>query len=120
MDDAGEICWSGSRRSLRREGSAWSSAAAADSVFSRSSSVREDDEEDLRWAALEKLPTYDRARTALLAMPEGELREVNVQRLATEEQRALLQRIAGVGDDHARFLAKFKERVDRVAEVMIH
>uniref|UniRef100_A0A0E0B1K0 ABC transporter domain-containing protein n=1 Tax=Oryza glumipatula TaxID=40148 RepID=A0A0E0B1K0_9ORYZ len=93
MDDAGEIC-----------------------SFSRSSSpAREDDEEDLRWAALEKLPTYDRARTALLAMPpDGELREVNVQRLATVERRALLQRVAGVADDHARFLAKFKERVDRV------
>uniref|UniRef100_A0A0D3H5G1 ABC transporter domain-containing protein n=1 Tax=Oryza barthii TaxID=65489 RepID=A0A0D3H5G1_9ORYZ len=67
MDDAGEIC-----------------------SFSRSSSpAREDDEEDLRWAALEKLPTYDRARTALLAMPDGELREVNVQRLTAEERRAL-------------------------------
>nr|B9G300.2 RecName: Full=ABC transporter G family member 52; Short=OsABCG52; AltName: Full=Pleiotropic drug resistance protein 18; Short=OsPDR18 [Oryza sativa Japonica Group] len=93
MDDAGEIC-----------------------SFSRSSSsAREDDEEDQRWAALEKLPTYDRARTALLAMPpDGELREVNVQRLAAVERRALLQRVAGVADDHARFLAKFKERVDRV------
>ncbi|BAT07542.1 Os09g0333600 [Oryza sativa Japonica Group] len=92
MDDAGEIC-----------------------SFSRSSSsAREDDEEDQRWAALEKLPTYDRARTALLAMPpDGELREVNVQRLAAVERRALLQRVAGVADDHARFLAKFKERVDR-------
>ncbi|KAF0914155.1 hypothetical protein E2562_027576, partial [Oryza meyeriana var. granulata] len=111
MDDAGEMYAFGGRWSLRREGSAWSSAAG--SVFSRSSSTREDDEEDLRWAALEKLPTYERARTALLAMPEGELREVNVQQLAAQEQRALLQRVAGVGDDHARFLSKFKERVDR-------
>ncbi|KAI5000273.1 hypothetical protein ZWY2020_004862 [Hordeum vulgare] len=35
------------------------------------SSWDEDDEEALRWAALEKLPTYDRARTAVLAMPGG-------------------------------------------------
>ncbi|KAI4989248.1 hypothetical protein ZWY2020_036565 [Hordeum vulgare] len=46
------------------------------------SSWDEDDEEALRWAALEKLPTYDRARTAVLSMPEGELKEVNADKLA--------------------------------------
>ncbi|KAG2634550.1 hypothetical protein PVAP13_2NG180400 [Panicum virgatum] len=113
MDDAGEIHALGS---LRREGSVWS--AAGDNVFSLSSrgdgSGAEDDEEALRWAALEKLPTYDRARTAVLAMPEGELREVNVQKLGPQERHALLQRLAWVGDDHQRFLSKFKDRVDRV------
>lgn len=107
MDDAGEIHAFGS---LRRESSAWSGAS---NVFSQSSRD-EDDEEALRWAALEKLPTYDRARTAVLAMPEGELREINIQRLGVQERHALLQRIAWVGDDHERFLSKFKERVDRV------
>ncbi|PAN11968.1 hypothetical protein PAHAL_2G232600 [Panicum hallii] len=113
MDDAGEIHALGS---LRREGSVWS--AAGDNVFSLSSrgdgGGAEDDEEALRWAALEKLPTYDRARTAVLAMPEGELREVNVQKLGPQERHALLQRLAWVGDDHQRFLSKFKDRVDRV------
>uniref|UniRef100_A0A0D9XCM5 ABC transporter domain-containing protein n=1 Tax=Leersia perrieri TaxID=77586 RepID=A0A0D9XCM5_9ORYZ len=119
MDDAGEIHAFGG--SLRREGSStWSSSRAGDVYFSRGSSSAaaardvEDDEEALRWAALEKLPTYDRARTAVLAMPEGELREVNVQRLDPAERHALLQRLAWVGDDHARFLSKFKDRVDRV------
>ncbi|KAG8056459.1 hypothetical protein GUJ93_ZPchr0002g23355 [Zizania palustris] len=111
MDDAGEIHAFGG--SLRREGSfAWSDARGGD-VFSRSS--RDDEEEEaLRWAALEKLPTYDRARTAVLAMPEGELRAVNVQQLGPQERHALLQRIAWVGEDYASFLSKFKERVDRV------
>lgn len=31
----------------------------------------EDDEEALRWAALEKLPTYDHARMVVLAMFEA-------------------------------------------------
>ncbi|KAL5201069.1 hypothetical protein ABZP36_035423 [Zizania latifolia] len=111
MDDAGEIHAFGG--SLRREGSfAWSDARGGD-VFSRSSRD-DDDEEALRWAALEKLPTYDRARTAVLAMPEGELRAVNVQQLGPQERHALLQRIAWVGEDYASFLSKFKERVDRV------
>ena len=116
MDDAGEIHALGS---LRRDGSMWS---AASNVFSSLSSRgdggsgggrRDDDEEALRWAALEKLPTYDRARTAVLAMPEGDLRQVNVQKLDPQERHALLQRLAWVGDDHQRFLSKFKGRVDR-------
>ncbi|KAG8056461.1 hypothetical protein GUJ93_ZPchr0002g25901 [Zizania palustris] len=113
MGNAGEIYDALGDRSRRREGAAaWSSAAGSE--FSRTSSSRENEEEELRRAALEKLPTYDRARTAVLAMPDGELRDVNLERLGAEEKRALLQRIAGaVGDDHTRFLAKFKERVDR-------
>ncbi|KAE8777438.1 Pleiotropic drug resistance protein 4 [Hordeum vulgare] len=64
-------------------------------LFSRSrSSWDEDDEEALRWAALEKLPTYDRARTAVLAMPEWEIKEVNADKLGAQ------QRIALDGDDH--------------------
>ena len=110
MDDAGEIHAFG--RSLRRESSVWS--RGGEELFSRSSRD-EDDEEALRWAALEKLPTYDRARTAVLAMPEGELKEVNVEKLGAQEKHALLQRIAWVGDDHERFLSKFKDRVDRYA-----
>ncbi|KAI5009802.1 hypothetical protein ZWY2020_011939 [Hordeum vulgare] len=70
------------------------------------SSWDEDDEEALRWAALEKLPTYDRARTAVLAMPGG-LKEVNADKLGAQ------QRIASVGDDHECFLSMFKDRVDR-------
>ena len=112
MDDAGEIHALGS---LRRDGSVWS---AASNVFSSLSDAGSggggaDDEEALRWAALEKLPTYDRARTAVLAMPEGELRQVNVQKLDPQERHALLQRLAWVGDDYQRFLSKFKGRVDR-------
>jgi hypothetical protein len=108
MDDAGEIHAFG--RSLRQESTVWS--RGGDDMFSRSSRD-EDDEEALRWAALEKLPTYDRARTAVLAMPEGELKEVNVQKLGAQEKHALMQRVAWVGDEHERFLSKFKDRVDR-------
>ncbi|EMS46774.1 hypothetical protein TRIUR3_04624 [Triticum urartu] len=95
MDDAGEI------HAFRR------------SLFSRSSPDY-DGEEALRWAALEKLPTYDRARTAVLAMPGEGLKEVNVEKLSAQEKHALLQLVAWVGDDHERFLSKFKDRLDRV------
>ncbi|KAI4963862.1 hypothetical protein ZWY2020_010354 [Hordeum vulgare] len=59
---------------------------------------------ELRWRR--GLPTYDRARTTVLAIPEGELKEVNVDKLGAQ------QRIASVGDDHECFLSKFKDRVD--------
>ncbi|KAI5018720.1 hypothetical protein ZWY2020_043608 [Hordeum vulgare] len=60
-------------RSLCRESSVW--LRDRDDLFSRSRSLwDEDDEEALRWAALEKLPTYDCARTTVLAMPEGRSR----------------------------------------------
>ncbi|XP_062204875.1 ABC transporter G family member 37 [Phragmites australis] len=102
--------------SLRREGSLW---RRGDDVFSRSSSRfqdEEDDEEALRWAALERLPTYDRVRRGILALDEGgEKVEVDVGRLGAHESRALIERLVrAADDDHERFLLKLKERMDRV------
>uniref|UniRef100_A0A453GL75 ABC transporter domain-containing protein n=1 Tax=Aegilops tauschii subsp. strangulata TaxID=200361 RepID=A0A453GL75_AEGTS len=109
MDDAGEI--HRGFGGLRRGGSS--------NAFSRSShrADEHDDEEALRWAALERLPTRDRARTAVLDHFPGRddgVRAVDVGRLAPGERAALLRRVASVADDHGRFLARFKERVDRV------
>ncbi|VAH26983.1 unnamed protein product [Triticum turgidum subsp. durum] len=109
MDDAGEMHAFG--RSLRGESSVWSRGSG--DLFPRSSPDY-DEEEALRWAALEKLPTYDRARTAVQAMPGEGLKEVNVEKLSAQEKHALLQLVAWVGDDHERFLSKFKDRLDRV------
>ncbi|KAE8768544.1 Pleiotropic drug resistance protein 4 [Hordeum vulgare] len=79
-----------------------------DDLFSRSrSSWDEDDKEALRLAALEKLPTYDRTRMAVLAMPEGEIKEVNADKLGAQ------QRIGSIGVDHEWFLSKFKDLVHR-------
>ncbi|KAI4987660.1 hypothetical protein ZWY2020_028418 [Hordeum vulgare] len=95
-------------RSVRRESSVWS--RDRDDLFSKSwSSWDVDDKEALRWAALEKLPTYDRAQTGVLAMPEGEIKEVNADKLGAQ------QRIASVGDDHESVLSKFKDFVHRDA-----
>ncbi|XP_006644354.1 ABC transporter G family member 37 [Oryza brachyantha] len=102
--------------SLRRESSLW---RRGDDVFSRSSSRfqdEEDDEEALRWAALERLPTYDRVRRGILAVEEGgEKVEVDVGRLGARESRALIERLVrAADDDHERFLLKLRERMDRV------
>ncbi|XP_078168184.1 ABC transporter G family member 36-like isoform X1 [Carex rostrata] len=84
-------------------------------AFSRSSREAEDDEEALRWAALEKLPTYNRVRLGILASPSGGLKEVNVKNLNTHEKKALLERLVRVAEeDNERFLLKLKDRIDRV------
>ncbi|PVH64073.1 hypothetical protein PAHAL_2G178700 [Panicum hallii] len=120
MDLAGEI-----QRvvSMRRDsgGSVWRSR---NNVFSRSSREADhvDDEEALRWAALEKLPTRDRVRRAILVPPAGDAAagaqgvvDVDVLSLGPGERRALLERLVRVADeDHERFLIKLRERLERV------
>lgn len=85
-----------------------------DDVFSRS--VRdEDDEEALKWAALEKLPTYDRIRKGILSgAAGGDFQEVDVQKLGFQEKKSLLERLIRVADeDNEKFLWKLKSRMDQ-------
>ncbi|CAJ2661304.1 unnamed protein product [Trifolium pratense] len=83
-------------------------------VFSKSSR-EEDDEEALKWAALEKLPTYNRLRKGLLTTSHGAANEIDVTDLAFQEKQKLLDRLVKVAEeDNEGFLLKVKERVDRV------
>lgn len=105
--------------------------AEADDPFGRAASQQghDDDEENLRWAALEKLPTYDRMRrgvirTALLhhdgggdgggaaaAAKDGRMELVDIQKLAAGNLgRALLDRV--FQDDSERFLRRLRDRID--------
>ncbi|KAL5975219.1 ABC transporter G member 39 [Asimina triloba] len=99
--------------SLRRSGSSWR-ATTAHEVFSRSS-ADEDDEEALKWAALEKLPTYDRIRKGILSGFAGELTEVDIRNLGYQERKNLMERLIRVAEeDNEKFLLKLKDRIDRV------
>ncbi|CAK8535728.1 unnamed protein product [Lathyrus sativus] len=83
-------------------------------VFSKSSR-EEDDEEALKWAALEKLPTYNRLRKGLLTASHGVANEVDVTDIGFQDKQKLLERLVKVAEqDNERFLLKVKERVDRV------
>ncbi|XP_068648074.1 pleiotropic drug resistance protein 1-like [Aristolochia californica] len=99
--------------SLRRNSSSiWRNSAVE--VFSRSSR-EEDDEEALRWAALEKLPTYNRLRKGILAGTAGELTEVDINSLGFQEKKVLLDRLVRVAEeDNEKFLMKLKNRIDQV------
>ncbi|GLT54286.1 hypothetical protein SLA2020_274970 [Shorea laevis] len=85
-------------------------------VFSRPSSREEDDEEALKWAALEKLPTYHRLNKGLLTTPQGEATQVlDVNNLGLQERKSLMERLVKVPEeDHEKFLFKLKDRLDRV------
>ncbi|KAK9232149.1 hypothetical protein WN943_022392 [Citrus x changshan-huyou] len=100
--------------SLRRSASRWGSAS--EGAFSRSSRRDEvDDEEALKWAALEKLPTYNRLRKGLLSTPSGHGNEIDVDNLGLQERQLLIDKLVKVPDvDNEKFLLKLKNRFDRV------
>ncbi|XP_020594973.1 ABC transporter G family member 37-like, partial [Phalaenopsis equestris] len=91
-------------------------ASGEDSIFSKSPSERGDNvESDLRWAALQKLPTMDRARMGILNAEDGKLKEIDVKNLSYQDMRKLLERLVKVVEEsNEKFLLKIKERFDRV------
>ncbi|KAK8678823.1 hypothetical protein V6N13_144304 [Hibiscus sabdariffa] len=99
--------------SLRASGSSiWRNSAV--DVFS-SSSRDEDDEEALKWAAIEKLPTVARLRKGILTGSQGGAQEIDVYNLGWQERRTLLERLVRVAEeDNESFLLKLKNRLNRV------
>ncbi|KAK9149767.1 hypothetical protein Scep_008524 [Stephania cephalantha] len=83
-------------------------------VFSQSYR-EEDDEEALKWAALEKLPTYDRVRKGILSRIDGKREEVSVESLGVQDKRDLIEKLVRVAEeDNEKFLGRLKDRMDRV------
>ncbi|KAG5540636.1 hypothetical protein RHGRI_020757 [Rhododendron griersonianum] len=69
-------------------------------VFSLSlSSSEEHDEEALKWASLEKLPTFARIRTGILSEEEGQIREIDVKKLGAIERRNLVERLMKIAEE---------------------
>ncbi|TYH18983.1 hypothetical protein ES288_A05G316500v1 [Gossypium darwinii] len=86
-------------------------------VFQRSG--REEDEEELKWAAIERLPTYDRIRKAMLkqVLEEGKVgyEQVDIANLDMHDKKNLMESILSVVEqDNERFLLRLRERTDRV------
>ncbi|KAK6914831.1 Plant PDR ABC transporter associated [Dillenia turbinata] len=115
-----------SRAGMSRNGSSanWS----MEDVFvtaaqSRRSSHAEEDEEALRWAAIEKLPTYNRLRTTLIESyvetevkgSKVEHKAVDVTKLDVNDRQQFIDRIFKVAEeDNEKFLKKFRDRIDRM------
>ncbi|KAK9142055.1 hypothetical protein Syun_011455 [Stephania yunnanensis] len=90
---------------------------------SRRSRHAEEDEAILTWAAIEKLPTYDRLRTSIMkSVAEvgggGEKfvhKKVDVLRLTVDDRTAFIDGVFKVADeDNEKFLEKLRHRIDRV------
>ncbi|KAK1305951.1 Pleiotropic drug resistance protein 3 [Acorus calamus] len=102
------------RGSMRRNGSTSIWRNTTEDIFS-TSSREEDDEEALKWAALEKLPTYDRVRKGMLLGSVGRGKEIDVDDLGLQEKTKLLDRLLRVTEeDNEKFLLKLKNRMERV------
>lgn len=89
---------------------------------SRRSSRVEDDEEALKWAAIERLPTYDRLRTSIMQSfvdheiigNKVERREVDVRNLDMNERQKFIDMLFKVAEeDNEKFLKKFRNRIDK-------
>ncbi|PWA73279.1 pleiotropic drug resistance protein 1 [Artemisia annua] len=105
---------SSSRASSLRNGSTSVWRNSGMDAFSKS--VREeDDEEALKWASLEKLPTFDRLKKGLLFGSTGPSNEVDVDNLGPDDRRRILDRLVKTADeDNEGFLLKLRNRLDRV------
>lgn len=101
------------RGSLRVESGSMRRSSGGD-VFSRSSREEDDDEEALKWVALEKLPTYDRLRKGILTTSTGCVEEVDVNNLGLQERQNLIEKLVKIAEvDNEKFLLKLKNRIDR-------
>ncbi|PWA37118.1 pigment precursor permease [Artemisia annua] len=94
----------GSRRAT--SGRSSSLRSASNSIWRNSgmeafskSSREENDEEALKWASLEKLPTFDRLRKGLLYGSKGASYEVDIDSLGIEQRQHLLDRLVKVADE---------------------
>ncbi|WVZ05234.1 hypothetical protein V8G54_018580 [Vigna mungo] len=82
-------------------------------------SKEEDNEEDLKWAAIERLPTLDRIRKGLLrvVLDDGKILrcQVDVDHLRLQDKKHLLDSVLKfVDDDNEKFLRKLRDRIDRL------
>lgn len=88
--------------------------ASTDSIIEE-----EDEEAQLQWAAIERLPTLRRLRTSLFDLdqegrePEG-IRMVDVTKLEAAERNLFIEKlIKHIERDNLRLLQKIRERTDR-------
>ncbi|KAM7463815.1 hypothetical protein LguiA_031936 [Lonicera macranthoides] len=109
---------SSSRRSWASASIREAFTAPGGDAFQRSG--RDDDEEnELKWAAIERLPTYDRLRKGMLkqVLDNGKIvhEQVDVANLGLQDKKQLMESILKVvEEDNERFLLRLRDRTDRV------
>jgi hypothetical protein len=84
----------------------------------RDGDIQEENEEELIWAAIERLPTFDRIRKGLLnlMLDNGKIVHcpIDFTNLGLEDRRLLLESMLKcVEEDNERLLRGFRDRVNR-------
>ncbi|XP_017975825.1 PREDICTED: pleiotropic drug resistance protein 3 isoform X4 [Theobroma cacao] len=86
---------------------------------------KDDDQVELQWAAIERLPTFERLRTSLFdhkLLNDGKedqgrrkMEMIDVTKLGALERRVFIEKlITKIEEDNLQLLKKLKERMDRV------
>lgn len=108
-------------RSISRASWSMEEVFSAGRQSRRNSRNADEDEEALKWAAIEKLPTYDRLRTSIMqSFVDTELqgrlthREVDVRKLDVNDKQNFIDALFKVAEeDNEKFLKKFRQRTDK-------
>lgn len=74
------------------------------------STQEEVDEESLKWAAIQRLPTGHRLRRGILTAENGEAKEVDIRSLDEQQLKNLLGKLLNQDEDNEKFLMKLKDR----------
>ena len=79
----------------------------------------EDDEEELKWAAIQRLPTFERLRKSIVkqVLESGRFNyeEVDISKLGMQQKKRFLDgMLRTVEEDNERFLSRMRERIDRL------
>jgi ABC-type multidrug transport system fused ATPase/permease subunit len=91
----------------------WSVLTGVDNASRRN--MANDDEEALKWAALERLPTYERVRNTLFQKASGGIDQIDVRNLSLLERQYLVDKLLKVTErDNEKFLYKLRRRIDKV------
>ncbi|KAG5577953.1 hypothetical protein H5410_058087 [Solanum commersonii] len=119
-------------RSSNSRGTSWRSSQSImevlggqrDDFFMKNYSTRwremaEEEEKELKWAAIDRLPTYDRMRKGMMKEVIGNGRvvhhEVDMTNLGNQDRKVLMESILKVvEDDNEKFLRRLRNRTDRV------
>lgn len=94
------------------------SAAPGGGDHAFAASGRHDDEEELKWAAIERLPTYDRLKKGILkqVLDNGQIvhQEIDITTLGPQDKKLLMESILKVvEEDNEKFLNRVRARTDR-------
>lgn len=106
-------------RSLRSSFRRHATSFQNNSVVSSAKDVDLDDESVLQWAAIDRLPTFERLRTSLFDENDGNEADgrgrqvVDVTKLGAPERHMFIEKlIKHIEHDNLRLLQKIRKRID--------